>query len=520
MSTDRKRYEKGVFTRSRLPVAARYLVPDSRGRLFLFGAILAAVLLVPLVLDATMGSARLVSSGPLSSQHTIFGKDCATCHTPVEGPTDQKCESCHEKQGDALGVYSFDRHYLYRSDDYDRSAPSSSELQCASCHVEHEGADAALVDVDEGTCIACHEFGSFDQGHPEFRFAQEQIRDPSNLHFPHIYHVDEVMLDQDFTDLEQACLQCHEPVDDGSGFQSISFEKHCDSCHLSAREATPALPLVNGSGPGVIGLADLLSAPGPAASTWVGYANPAEFAQVGGGLRKQPVYHADPWILENLRRLRAELFPGTELADLLTTSSEVDGADIELLYQEAIANLRSQMLTLRGEPDGSVQRELEALGEALAEAERRLADPLTPFDETRFDVRSTDRSSEELDLDAYREVVDGLTEACQECHLVQDATIRRVQTNQSTLHRADFDHRAHIIHARCVDCHTQIPIADYAGGDEDPPEGTDHSEIQNLPTIATCQSCHSPSGTSDGCTTCHAFHPDKSQWSNLSRFHR
>ena len=43
----------------------------------------------------------------------------------------------------------------------------------------------------------------------------------------------------------------------------------------------------------------------------------AEFQKRGAGsVRKRPVHHADPWILENLRRLRVELGGDATLRDL------------------------------------------------------------------------------------------------------------------------------------------------------------------------------------------------------------
>ena len=52
-------------------------------------------------------------------------------------------------------------------------------------------------------------------------------------------------------------------------------------------------------------------------------------------------------------------------------------------------------------------------------------------------------------------------------------------------------------------------------GDGKVDESMDHSAIQNIPTIETCQNCHRTDAASDRCTTCHAFHPNKNQRSNL-----
>jgi hypothetical protein len=241
-------------------------------------------------------------------------------------------------------------------------------------------------------------------------------------------------------------------------------------------------------------------------------------------MQKRPVYHADPWILLNLRRLRSTLYPGAELAALLDLSADVPASDARLLHDEALETLRSRIRTLRGEPSRAMQDELEEMDSLLALVERRMEDPYAPVDRTRFDVRVADRSPEldggSLDEEAWLAVVDSLTSPCTSCHIVERATILRVQTDQRSLVRAGFDHRAHILHARCLDCHTTIPIRDWVERDDDPPQDLDAAIIQNVPSIETCRGCHAPDGPPDRCTECHAFHPDDTQKSNLSRFRR
>jgi len=517
-----RRFEKGFFSRVRLPVAERYVYPTGRGLLFSIGAVGALVVGAIFLADAFLGRASMVAQGPLSASHALFGGDCALCHTPMQGVADASCQSCHRQVQGGLEVYGFERHYLYRSGDVDRSAPASMEISCAGCHREHRGREESLRRVADAQCISCHTAGTFGDGHPEFEFARRDRLEPANLRFPHTLHVREVMDELGLVEAEAACLQCHAPRPDGRSFEPISFARSCDQCHLSPSASTPLLPLATaaGAGPGVETLAQIRNRGAPG-DLWAAYWNPNEFRQLGDQIQKRPVYHEDPWILHNLRLLRRQLYPGAELADLLRTTPDVPPREVRALYQEAVETLRQQIQALRGDPSPEVQGELAGLNSLLTQIERRLEQPFTLLDETRFDVRVADRApalaTGELDEGAFRDVMDDLTQPCQTCHMVDRGTIRRVQADQRSLVRAEFDHRAHVIHARCLDCHSRIPIREALLTGQDPPEELDRAEIQNLPTIETCLSCHTSRAAPASCTTCHMFHPDKSHWANLSR---
>ncbi|MEZ4701012.1 MAG: cytochrome c3 family protein [Rhodothermales bacterium] len=514
MAEDNAR-KKGRFGRFGFPVATTY--PSRRRRLPLYAVGVAGALILGGVFafDAAVGGGTLVSDGPLSSNHAGFGGDCASCHTPTMGVTDDKCAVCHEKFGDNLGLHSLDAHYVYRSGDYSRIVPASTDVTCASCHREHEGPHADIAAVPDATCGSCHDVSGFDT-HPEFEAVTTSDTDAANLNFPHTLHVSELRRRESLVDIEQACLYCHNADADGKGFQPIDFEAHCDACHLTTSTATPFLDVAAGATPGVRTLQTIVSAQ-RAGNRWAFFANPDEFQTRGASVRKRPVYHADPWIIENLRSLRQVLYPASNLADLLTTSADVAPRDANVLYEEAIQTLRTYIDELRNQPDRAVQAELERAGELLTRVERQLADPLSPRDETQFLVSAAELNPalSPAQVEAYQKVVSDLTQPCQECHVVEKATIKRVQTDQRTFIRAEFDHRAHIIQARCLDCHGELPIRQFAAIDSIPPPEVDRAEIHNLPHIATCQTCHADDKASNTCATCHVFHPDTEQRSNL-----
>lgn len=512
---------KGFFGDGLLPVAKSYLYPSSRmGALWLGG--LAMLLIFGIFFyDVTRRQGALVSNGPLTTHHATFGKDCSTCHASFQGVTNDKCATCHEKYGAELGRFSFETHYLYRTADFSRLQSSPNEQPCATCHGEHQGRHASLTDVSDKQCTTCHEYGSFNTGHPEFEFARDSLQDRGNLAFPHTVHVNEIMDREEFTDLQKSCLTCHNAEEDGKNFKPLNFEKHCGSCHLTASTATPWLQTTDdpASTPGVLSLQTIRaqSAPG---TRWAYFSNPNEYQSRAGRVRKRPLYHEDRWIMENLKQLRTALYPSAELATLLRASADVPPGKAKELYKEALGTLREYAEELRSQPSRKVQQELSRIEKLLDTIERRIDDPLAPVDETKFTLSPADLNPElsEEQVEAYRETIDKLTQPCQTCHRVEQATIARVQKDQDKLVRAEFNHGDHIIHSNCLDCHNQIPIRKYAAKDTRAPASKDRAGIFNLPTIDKCQSCHTKGQAPTTCVSCHVFHPDKWQQTNLLRY--
>ena len=94
-------------------------------------------------------------------------------------------------------------------------------------------------------------------------------------------------------------------------------------------------------------------------------------------------------------------------------------------------------------------------------------------------------------------------------------TLLRVQKEQAALTRARFDHKAHVLQKRCLECHTAIPIFEGSR----PPEGVrDHAGVRNIPGITVCRDCHMPDRVKSRCTSCHDFHPDSGRHAQLLRY--
>jgi hypothetical protein len=517
------RRNKGVFSReSRLPIAGRYLWPGGRTATLVAGLVGCAVALVALGVARLAGGANPLAPGPVAASHANFERRCAACHAGRGTPAAASCRVCHEKVDDRHGTYSFAAHYAYRNaGGARRTGEAAREVPCAACHPEHRGRQAALTVVADSRCLGCHRFGSFERGHPEFRFAREHVPDDANLRFPHHPHVKAVREKKGYADPQLTCLYCHNPDARGDGFQPIDFDRHCSACHLDSSAGTPRLPVGNPADPRAPGVETLerIQQRRGAGIRWAFFTNPEEFQQAGGKVAKRPVYHQDPWILENLRQIRRTLYPDLGLAELLKTAVDGRAGAGPALSREAVATLREETTGLRGRPEPEVQEELARLDALLAVVEARLrqgeALPASLFAAGRaVDPALTAEQAARL----QRLALD-LTEPCRKCHVVSGAAILRPQTDQRTLVAAEFSHRTHRIERPlCTDCHDAIPGLGAVAAPRD--EHLDVAATQNLPTLAVCRQCHTAAAASNRCVTCHLFHPDRGRYADLVAYQR
>ncbi len=535
--------KKGSFGVARLPVALNYIFPDRRRTMIVIGGLACLALLGYFLADFFLLKSSFTASGPVSSYHATFEKDCAKCHDQFKAVTDANCSVCHEKAGaktdavtgDEQKIYTFAAHYLYRSENVEqvkaaKPAYADRETPCYICHQEHKGREARITNVPDSRCLDCHRYGSFNKTHPEFDFAVEKIPDDSTMKFTHIKHVREVVKLEKLVDIERACLYCHNPQPDGKNFGLINFDQHCDACHLTTSVATSPLKVKDDAdpyAPGVETLEAIRQRRGPG-TLWAFYANPFEFKPRGNRVVKQPLYHQDPWILENLRRIRRLLYPDLEFADLLKAAGKLTSQSPQALsatvYQEAIQTLQNYSLQLRNRPEPEIQRDLAQIDSLLKEAQstlRRQTNTIAgpPFLAQPAPPNPALDATQIADLKAFAQDVAG--PPCLECHIVSNANILRVQKDQRILKRAEFDHRAHTLERRCLECHTQIAITKEVNGatvvrpQTEVSELEDRAAIQNIPNIANCRDCHNPAESSNRCVTCHYFHPNKTQRSSL-----
>ena len=513
---------KGTFGDTALPAAARYVYPRGRNRIIWIGVALGALVGAVLAADLRFGTGGLVATGALSSAHATLETRCEECHAPFEGVAAANCSGCHERHNDPLGAYSFHAHYVYASRDRTRAFGRENEVACAACHVEHAGRQADLLAaVSDARCASCHTIGGFHDDHPEFAFASGEGLEDAALTFGHIRHVDLVLDDRDSEDVEAACLTCHEPTADARAFLPIRFDSACGDCHLTEGEESAELPvqpartaLVREGSDGVVltlgveTLDRVRARLGPG-EQWARRMSEAHFDVDREVVVKTDVVHADPWVLHNLRRLRRAIYPSGGLADLLVTSADVEPADELELYSEALATLRSYADGLRGRDEDWVQAALFEFDRVTGALERRVIDPATALNDTRFRLSARDPRLTDAQVEDIERFADEVARPCLTCHTMERATIRRVRQEQQVLRRARFDHGAHVIQRGCLDCHSRIPFSDYLGADEAIDPALDSAAIRNIPTIATCRQCHRPGAASYQCLVCHAFHPDR-----------
>jgi hypothetical protein len=188
----------------------------------------------------------VLSSGPMSNSHAIFGERCELCHVPVISKTkwtpsfgmrrhvpDSACLRCHVASP----------HH---------PAETTQKPSCGSCHIEHVGG-VHLAAVADTSCIQCHaalksqngvlhvaaNISSFAGNHPDFRVLRETSpadkRAATALVFNHAEHMKNDLKGPNGPTTLQ-CSTCHEATlrtdgRRGDGMKPVLFERSCRSCH-------------------------------------------------------------------------------------------------------------------------------------------------------------------------------------------------------------------------------------------------------------------------------------------------
>lgn len=477
------------------PPASAYLYAEPLLRYWKIALIIALALCAYFLLDLNLTGGRAMQAGALSSSHANFGENCAKCHTPFGQVEDAKCSICHEKQSTihnlrSTGFYSFQAHYVYRSDSLaraERTRTKHAEQPCRACHMEHRGRDTKLARVSNARCANCH-FEDFAEDHPNFQFARTSAPDDSALKFTHIKHVREVRKGQgkrqrawgrgqkskfqnQKSEIESACYFCHEPEFDGKLFKPISFEQHCAACHLTNTLTPPLAIASKNEGEGVMTLTELRER-NEVSTQWARAANPNEFRVLGETRIVKRVAHRDPWVLWHL---------------------EQGAGGKEQTTNNQLFNLQFTVAILRMTQDSALHAQLTRVDTVL----RKLQNSKTP--KLRHSINPPIQS-------AFHPLAEKIAKPCVECHTLSGAGVLPVNGEQEVLRRANFDHRAHIVQAQCLDCHFKIDVEKVAP-DTLLSIRQDRSSVQNLPEIDKCWQCHAEEKATRDCARCHEFHP-------------
>jgi len=161
------------------------------------------------------GRQAAFSKGPLSRAHSIFGKQCSTCHVNMNDhgelktgfknvASDAACLSCHD-------------------------APSHQKTltftpTCGSCHVEHRGV-FRLTHMEDMNCVQCHKdiatystansvhienvVLGFNTKHPEFAPLREGEKDPGTIRLNHSVHMKAGLRGPNGQLVNMECSDCH-----------------------------------------------------------------------------------------------------------------------------------------------------------------------------------------------------------------------------------------------------------------------------------------------------------------------
>ena len=188
----------------------------------------------------------VLSSGPISSSHAVFGGRCELCHVPVIGVTrwtpsfgmrrhvpDSACLRCHVTSP----------HH---------PTETNQTPTCGSCHTEHVGA-MHLAAVADRSCTQCHgdlktqtgslqvarNITSFVGDHPDFRALRDAPAADKTaataLVFNHAEHM-KIGLKGPNGPTTLQCSTCHEAAlrttgRRGDGMMPVRFERACRTCH-------------------------------------------------------------------------------------------------------------------------------------------------------------------------------------------------------------------------------------------------------------------------------------------------
>lgn len=243
-----------------------------------------------------VGWRRPVAPGSVIDAHASFESNCQECHQVRHAVPNVRCQRCHDPSG--AGRLTNATHVLFGSGDAQKAA-RAPDLQCASCHIEHRGRKAHLDAVDPVQCYTCH-FRGFRK-HPEFALFRKASMEVPGLLFTHDRHVIEARKAGSPSVLA-TCATCHAAERANRDFTALSFDAHCASCHGKEGQLEGVVDPVSEQ--------DVWSPARMTAAGFPGNLGRGEDFELGRGkIAKIAVQHRDPWVMNNVSRLRRRIDP-------------------------------------------------------------------------------------------------------------------------------------------------------------------------------------------------------------------
>jgi nitrate/TMAO reductase-like tetraheme cytochrome c subunit len=458
--------ETGKQRASRIPLDY-YKRPDRlatwKSRLTILALALVVLYLAGGWALGTQGEQRF-SHGPVASVHQAWENRCETCHVPfqpikqdsfltpyVHKPmsSDAHCQACH----------SGPPHH--------KDQLMADTVSCGSCHRDHRGREASLVNLPDSDCTSCHadlkkhqahdttihfqNVSSFSlQGHPDFAPNNGKQSDPGRIKFNHQLHLTPGLtlkqtLSQIKDDSERERYRLAQPDDQRKPTDEVVL--NCASCHrLDSRD-----------GQGQSGL--------PARSKGdlmlpVAYETSCKACHL---LTFDTTTAAIP---HHLQPAQVRSFVWGELAKQKIKSMQVP-----------------QGIPLPGKPLGELEMKLK--------------------DEINRETNTVETFLYKGDVDRKERYLYSGKTTCGECHETNNRKPEKIvppQADNVWLPHARFDHSAHRA-VKCEDCHQ--------------PDTKTSAKDMTLPGITNCLQCHAPATTVNGkpqggvrfnCTECHRYH--------------
>jgi predicted CXXCH cytochrome family protein len=216
------------------------------------------------------------TAGPLSPAHAALQNDCTACHTKAfVSIRDESCKTCHQTVHDHADPRKLQialtpgtiggKLSLAVAHAFNRPAG-----RCVDCHTEHKGNAMPIATPNQKFCADCHadlkaklpetklgDTKDFGTAHPQFQPAilmrpgdrpvfqrislDAHPRQETGLIFPHDLHLSATngvaRMAQALGQVKKGgldCAGCHTPDPNGAGFQPVTMEKDCQSCHSLA----------------------------------------------------------------------------------------------------------------------------------------------------------------------------------------------------------------------------------------------------------------------------------------------
>jgi len=188
----------------------------------------------------------------LSNAHRRYINDCKVCHVkPFVQVRDEDCQTCHKNAGAHVEAKI-------------TKVASMQGATCESCHREHNGEDGLAQQnkyYQQQNCASCHKdikksyaaskdgnASNFYTDHPNLRYLiattpdakqlqsvriteEAPLLEKTGLKFPHDVHLKATGIRSPEGKVKLECASCHRETKDGIGFQPVSMERDCQSCH-------------------------------------------------------------------------------------------------------------------------------------------------------------------------------------------------------------------------------------------------------------------------------------------------